>query len=102
MILPSIGSLAGAKAGLIAKTIVTQLTVQFSGFGAFLVVAAAFSVGLVVAAEKIAFAIPRLVADGTFALLRIRKPQLSIPSLPFLKFKNSTAVLEDEELDEEV
>ena len=101
LILPSIGSLAGAKAGLIAKTIVTQLTVQFSGFGAFLVVAAAFSVGLVVAAEKIAFAIPRLVADGTFALLRIRKPQLSIPSLPFLNFKNSTAVLEDEELDEE-
>lgn len=101
LILPSIGSLAGAKAGLIAKTIVTQLTLQFSGFGAFLVVAAAFAVGLVVAAEKIAFAIPRLVADGTSALLRMRKPQLSIPSLAFLKFENSNAVLDDEELDED-
>ena len=101
LLLPNVGSLAGAKAGLIAKTIVTQLTLQFSGFGAFLVVMAAFSVGLVVAAEKIAFAIPRLIAEGAFALLRIRKPQFSIPSLHFLKFNSSSAVLADGEVDEE-
>ncbi len=100
LLLPNIGSLAGAKAGLIAKTIVTQLTTQFSGFGAFLVVAAAFAVGLVVAAEKIAFAIPRLVADCAFALLHIRKPKLSIPSISFLKFKTA-AVLDEDEVDEE-
>ena len=101
LLLPNVGSLAGAKAGLIAKTIVTQLTLQFSGFGAFLVVAAAFAVGLVVAAEKIAFAIPRLVADVAFALFRIRKPQLSIPSVSFLKFKTTATVLDDNEVDEE-
>ena len=58
LLLPEFGSLAGAKAGLIAKTIVTQLSIYFSGFGAFLIILAAFSIGLVVAAEKIALAIP--------------------------------------------
>lgn len=98
---PSLGSLAGAKAGLIAKTIVTQLTLQFSGFGAFLVVGAAFSAGLVVAAEKIAFAIPRIIGNCFFALLRIRKPQVSLPSFQFLKFSSTNTVLEDDEVDEE-
>ena len=101
LLIPNVGSLAGAKAGLIAKTIVTQLTVQFSGFGAFLVVTAAFAVGLVVAAEKIAFAIPRLIGDGVFALLQIRKPKLSFPALPFLKSNATTAVLDGNEVDEE-
>ncbi|MBC8203179.1 MAG: DNA translocase FtsK [Planctomycetes bacterium] len=101
LLIPNVGSLAGAKAGLIAKTIVTQLTVQFSGFGAFLVVTAAFAVGLVVAAEKIAFAIPRLIGDGVFALLQIRKPKLSFPAFPFLKSNATTAVLDGNEVDEE-
>ncbi|MBC8522863.1 DNA translocase FtsK 4TM domain-containing protein [PVC group bacterium] len=100
LLLPSVGSLAGAKAGLIAKTIVTQLTLQFSGFGAFLVVTAALAVGLVVAAEKIAFAIPRLVAEFVYSLLQIRKPRLRVPSLEFLRF-NSSAVTRDDEVDEE-
>ncbi|MDP6601360.1 MAG: DNA translocase FtsK 4TM domain-containing protein, partial [Phycisphaerales bacterium] len=60
LLFPEFGSLAGAKAGIIAKAIVTQLISYFSGFGAFLVIVAAFAIGLVVAAERIAFALPRL------------------------------------------
>lgn len=101
LLIPSVGSLAGAKAGLIAKTIVSQLTLHFSGFGAFLVVAAAFSVGLVVSAEKIAFAIPRVLAQCVYQLLHIRKPSLRVPSLQFVKFSNSNTVLEDDDVDEE-
>ena len=101
LLIPSVGSLAGAKAGLIAKTIVSQLTLQFSGFGAFLVVVAAFAVGLVVSAEKIAFAIPRVLAECFYQLLHIRKPSLRVPSLQFLKFSNSSAVLKDDDTDED-
>ena len=70
LFLPEVGTLASAKAGLIAKTIVTQLTTSFSNFGAFLIVLAAFSIGLVVAAEQIAFAIPHLLLS---AFVRITK-----------------------------
>ena len=70
LLFSGIGSLAGAKAGLIAKTIVTQLDTSFSGFGAFMIVLAAFSIGLVVAAEKIAFAIPQLLFAGLLQITR--------------------------------
>jgi S-DNA-T family DNA segregation ATPase FtsK/SpoIIIE len=99
---PELGSLAGAKAGLIAKTIVTQLEVSFSGFGAFLIVFAAFSIGLVVGAEKVAFAIPHLIWIGLQKTTSIRKPKVSLSPLSLLRMQRSSATLEqDEEIEEE-
>jgi len=85
LFLPEVGSLAGAKAGLIAKTIVTQLTTHFNSFGAFLMVATAFSIGLVVAAEHIAFAIPSLILSGLRGVARIRVPKIQTSRLSLLR-----------------
>ena len=92
LLFPSVGSLAGAKAGLIAKTIVTQLTSGFSGFGCFLIVLAAFSIGLVVAAERIAFAIPRLLLLGVQRLLSIRVSKVKPSSLSILRMSRGMVV----------
>jgi S-DNA-T family DNA segregation ATPase FtsK/SpoIIIE len=102
LFLPEVGTLAGAKAGLIAKTIVTQLTASFSNFGAFLIVLAAFSIGLVVAAEQIAFAIPHLLLSAFLRITRIRVPKVNTRAFSKLRFNRSSAVLEaGEELEEE-
>ncbi len=99
---PELGTLAGAKAGLIAKTIVTQLDSNFSGFGAFLVVLAAFSVGLVVGAERVAFAIPHLIWSGMQRATDIRALKVSTPSLSFLRLDRSAVLEQDEEVEEEL
>ncbi len=102
LFLPEVGTLAGAKAGLIAKTIVTQLTASFSNFGAFLIVLAAFSIGLVVAAEQIAFAIPHLLLSAFLRITRIRVPKVNTRAFSKLRFNRSSAVLEaGEEVEEE-
>lgn len=95
LLLPNVGSLAGAKSGLIAKTICTQLTSSFSGFGAFLIVLAACSIGLVVTAEKIAFAIPHILYAGFCKLTHFNIPHVRTPSLSFLRLQRG-AVLEAE------
>ncbi len=100
LLLPGLGSLAGAKAGLIAKTIVTQLTTSFNPFGAFLIIFAAFSIGLVVTAEKIAFAIPSFLFALFQRTLLLRKATIRKPSLSMLRL-NRTALLEQEEEIEE-
>ncbi len=97
LLLPSVGSLAGAKAGLIAKTIVGQLMLHFSAFGAFIIIFAAFSIGLVVAAERIAFAIPHLIVSlfrGSFSL---RTANIRMLSLATLKPKRAKEVEYEEE-----
>ena len=99
LLFPSVGSLAGAKAGLIAKTIVTELTSGFSSFGAFIVILAAFSIGLVVAAERIAFAIPHLIYSGFKQLLNLRTSTAKHSSLSILRMGRS-AVADVEEVDE--
>ena len=101
LLLPQVGSLAGAKAGLIAKTIDTQLTTSFSGFGAFLIVLAAFSIGLVVGAEKIAFAIPHFLWSMLQRLTDIRAPKLSMPSMPSLLLNRRAVLEQDKEVEEE-
>jgi S-DNA-T family DNA segregation ATPase FtsK/SpoIIIE len=101
LLFPNIGSLAGAKAGLIAKTIVTQLTISFSSFGAFIIVFATFSIGLVVGAEKIAFAIPHFIWNILLRITNFRAPKLSIPSLPFLRLNRGAVLEQGEEVDEE-
>ena len=101
LLLPQVGSLAGAKAGLIAKTIVTQLTNSFSGFGAFLIVLAAFSIGLVVGAEKIAFAIPHFVWSILQRITDIRTPKLSMPTMPSLRANLSAVLEQDAEVEED-
>jgi DNA segregation ATPase FtsK/SpoIIIE, S-DNA-T family len=98
---PEFGTLAGAKAGLLAKTIMTQLEANFSSFGAFLIVFAAFSIGLVVGAEKIAFAIPHVIWVGLQKVTNIRTPKVSMPSLPFLRLSRSAVLEQDEEIEEE-
>jgi S-DNA-T family DNA segregation ATPase FtsK/SpoIIIE len=105
LLFPDLGSLAGAKAGLISKTMVSELTIYFSGFGAFLVVVAAFAIGLVVAAEKIALAVPHFLFAGILRITHVRIPRLRIPSLPLLgRHRTSSLKLEDdvdEDWDEE-
>jgi len=101
LLLPNVGTLAGAKAGLIAKTIGTQLTTGFSNFGAFLIVLAAFSIGLVVAAEKIAFAIPSVLFSALTRIVHFRISKVRTPSLSMLRI-NRGAMLEcDEDVEEE-
>ncbi len=98
---PELGTLAGAKAGLIAKTIVTQLETSFSGFGAFLIVLAAFSIGLVVGAEKIAFAIPHVIWTGIQKTTQFRTSKASMPSLSFLRLQRTAVLEQDEDVDED-
>jgi S-DNA-T family DNA segregation ATPase FtsK/SpoIIIE len=98
---PELGTLAGAKAGLIAKTIVSQLEISFSSFGAFLIVFACFSIGLVVGAEKVAFSIVGLVFSGIQKLTKIRKPNASLSPLAILRFQRSAATLTQEDVIEE-
>ena len=74
LLFSEVGSLAGAKAGLIAKTIGTQLTAGFSGFGAFLIVLAALAIGLFIAAEQIAFAIPHRLMSSVRIISLSRMP----------------------------
>ncbi len=100
LLFPTVGSLAGAKAGLIAKTIVTQLTSGFSSFGAFIVILAAFSIGLVVAAERIAFAIPHLMYLGFQRLVQIRVNKAKHSPLSILRMGRGAVSELDEEVDE--
>ncbi len=92
LLLPTVGSLAGAKAGLIAKTIVEQLTLHFSSFGAFIIIFATFSIGLVVAAERIAFAIPQLILSIFRSSLLLRPGSIRSLSLATLKPKRAKEV----------
>ena len=92
LLLPTVGSLAGAKAGLIAKTIVEQLTLHFSSFGAFIIIFATFSIGLVVAAERIAFAIPQLILSIFRGSLLLRPGSIRSLSLATLKPKRAKEV----------
>jgi len=101
LLFPNLGTLAGAKAGLIAKTIVTQLSISFSGFGAFLIILAAFSIGLVVAAEKIAFAIPYLLLSMFRRITYLRPSSIRTPSLSMLRLNRSAVLETEEEVDEE-
>lgn len=97
LLFPAVGSLAGAKAGLIAKTLVGQLTLHFSSFGAFIIIFAAFSIGLVVAAERIAFAIPHLIVSLFKGSLSLRPGNIRALSLATLKPKRSTETEYEEE-----
>ena len=101
LLFPNLGTLAGAKAGLIAKTIVTQLSISFSGFGAFLIILAAFSIGLVVAAEKIAFAIPYFLLSMFRRITYLRPSSIRTPSLSMLRLNRSAVLETEEEVDEE-
>jgi S-DNA-T family DNA segregation ATPase FtsK/SpoIIIE len=101
LLFPNLGTLAGAKAGLIAKTMMTQLTTSFSGFGAFLIILAAFSIGLVVAAEKIAFAIPYFLLTVIRRIAHFRTSSIRTPSLSMFRFNRSAVLETDEEVDEE-
>ncbi len=101
LLLPEVGTLAGAKAGLIANTIVAQLTTSFSGFGAFLIILAAFAIGLVVAAEKIAFAIPHLIYSAFVRVTHFRVPKLTSHSLAMLRLNRSAVLEQDEEVEED-
>ena len=101
LLFPSLGTLAGAKAGLIAKTIVSQLIISFSHFGAFLIILAAFSIGLVVAAEKIAFAIPYFIFSVCKQITHLGPSKIHAPSLSMLRFNRSTLLETEEEVDEE-
>jgi S-DNA-T family DNA segregation ATPase FtsK/SpoIIIE len=101
LFLPEVGTLASAKAGLIAKTIVTQLTTSFSNFGAFLIVLAAFSIGLVVAAEQIAFAIPHLLLSAFIRITKFKAPKIKTHSLLMLRLNRSAVLEADEEVEEE-
>jgi S-DNA-T family DNA segregation ATPase FtsK/SpoIIIE len=101
LLFPNLGTLAGAKAGLIAKTIVTQLSTSFSGFGAFLVILAAFSIGLVVAAEKIAFAIPYFLLSTIRRIAHLRPSSIRTPSLSMLRLNRSAVLETEEEVEEE-
>jgi len=101
LFLPEVGTLAGAKAGLIAKTLVTQLTSNFNGFGAFLIVFAAFSIGLVVAAERVAFAIPSLIFSGLRGITKLHVPKVRATRLSLMRASLAPTCETDEEVDEE-
>jgi S-DNA-T family DNA segregation ATPase FtsK/SpoIIIE len=101
LLFPHLGVLAGAKAGLIAKTIGTQLANGFSNFGAVLIVLAAFSIGLVIAFEKIAFAIPHLLFSLAKKAVHVRAPKLQGLSLPSLRIQRSAVLELDDEVEEE-
>jgi S-DNA-T family DNA segregation ATPase FtsK/SpoIIIE len=66
LLFPQRGPLAGAQAGLIAQRVVAEITPRFNNVGTFLILAAAFGVGAVVAIDQILFSIPRwtMIAIG--------------------------------------
>jgi S-DNA-T family DNA segregation ATPase FtsK/SpoIIIE len=81
LLAPDTGALAGAPAGLVALVIVTELGRRFSEVGTFLVIAAGFAVGAIVAVDRLVMAIPSLLVGlgsrtrrlaGGVAALRLR------------------------------
>jgi S-DNA-T family DNA segregation ATPase FtsK/SpoIIIE len=101
LFLTEVGTLAGAKAGLIAKTLVTQLTSSFNGFGAFLIVFAAFSIGLVVAAERVAFAIPSLILAGLRGATKLHIPKVRATRLSLMRTSLAPTCETEEEVSDE-
>jgi S-DNA-T family DNA segregation ATPase FtsK/SpoIIIE len=83
LVLAGAGPLVGAKAGLVAKFVVTELSARFSGFGTGLALLAMFAVGATVAFDALVMAIPRaaLVALGLARRAGSKLPRISMESV---------------------
>jgi DNA segregation ATPase FtsK/SpoIIIE, S-DNA-T family len=81
LLLPRIGPMAGAHGGLIAEFAVIELTPRFNPVGTFLLLIAALGVGAIVSAERVVFALPRVIWAGLVTLWslvrRVRMPDMS-------------------------
>ncbi|MHC4108120.1 MAG: DNA translocase FtsK [Planctomycetota bacterium] len=61
LLTPDLGSLTGARAGLLAAFLVPELTHRFSAVGTLLIFLVGLGIGSIVAADQLLAAVPRLV-----------------------------------------
>ncbi len=78
VLLPNAGPLTGARAGLIAQIIVTELGPRFSVVGTLLILIAALGIGAIVAADRLVLALPRLLWTGGSASSRATARTVSV------------------------
>jgi len=77
LLLPDLGPMTGARAGVIAQVVVTELVPRFSTVGTFLILIAAFVIGAIVAVDRFVLLAPKVVwravtgtARGTASVAR--------------------------------
>lgn len=79
---PNVGQFAGAQPGLLGQFVVAEMTPRFSGVGTFVMLLAAFSVGAVVAADRLVLALPRLTMALGAKIAAINWPRPRMPKMP--------------------
>ncbi|MCH8821944.1 MAG: DNA translocase FtsK 4TM domain-containing protein [Planctomycetes bacterium] len=67
LLAPELGPLAGSSSGLVAGVLVTELVTRINTVGTFLLLLAAFSIGAIVAVDRLVLAIPHVIATGAKA-----------------------------------
>lgn len=87
LILPGVGPLTGSRSGLLADTVVHELTARFSTVGSLLILLSAFGLGAVVAIDQVVFCIPRwtLIAIGLGKQASTHLSKVPLPSLASLR-----------------
>ena len=88
LLAPQHGLLVGARAGLIAQFIVSELSPRFSTVGTFLVLLAGFGIGSIVAIDRVVLAMPRVASTTWSAARRI----LTIPRFGNLRARPEHAI----------
>jgi S-DNA-T family DNA segregation ATPase FtsK/SpoIIIE len=68
LLVPGLGPLPGAPAGLLAASAVAEMAPRFSTFGTALLLLVALLIGAVVAVDRLVLAVPRLLLRSTRAL----------------------------------
>ena len=68
LVTPDLGSLTGARAGLLAEFLVPELTHRFSAVGTLLIFLVGLGIGSIVAADQVLVAVPRLVRGAMRAM----------------------------------
>ena len=76
LIFPHAGPLAGSHAGLFAEAIVIEIVPRFSFFGSLLLLLMSFCIGAVVAVDRLALAIPRILFQSMLASRGLRMPSM--------------------------
>lgn len=89
LLLPTVGPLSGAHAGLIANAMMVEMIPRFSTVGSFLLLVGALGIGAIVAVDRLVFALPRLAWRAIVWLAKrigsIRLPRIKAPNLRGLK-----------------
>ncbi len=92
LLMPGVGPLAGAEAGLLPFRVVAEMLPRFSTMGTFLLAMCALGLGAVVSMDQIIFSIPRwiMIAIGLGHAVRKRMP--SMPAITINRNSPRTAL----------